>query len=433
MHLAQRAYIFLVLTAVLAIAGVWSAEYAIHGLWRWPALILSIGIALESYFVRNTLIRAAVEMEPRAFLGRALQAAFAFHNDSNRDVRIEYAPVTPPGIDPLGAARKITARPCSVTRDVFTVMPAKLGVQQWPAIPARIRGRFGLVWWSRELPAHRTLIIAPDTLHAQRGRPTGAQAGVRPRKMVGAGSELHQLRAYARGDPLARIDWKATARRGTLISREFSEDQHLDILIAIDAGRSSRIRAGALDRLGLFANIAARFAEAATPNDDRVGLLVFSDRPLIVRAPDRGLAAVARMRRSLERLSVQAAESDPLAAAISIRTLLRHRSLVVLLTDPEDATVADQLARAVRLLSPPHLVVVAGVHSPEIAALAQMEAVDWRDPWIALAAHEREASANKHRELLRRLGAPVVAAREELLERAVFEEYETLRRSRRIG
>jgi hypothetical protein len=73
------------------------------------------------------------------------------------------------------------------------------------------------------------------------------------------------------------------------------------------------------------------------------------------------------------------------------------------------------------------------VHSAEIAALAQTTAVDWRDPWIALAAHEREASANKHRELLRRLGAPVVAAREELLERAVFEEYATLRRSRRIG
>jgi len=86
----------------------------------------------------------------------------------------------------------------------------------------------------------------------------------------------------------------------------------------------------------------------------------------------------------------------------------------------------------VRLLSPPHLVVVAGVHSPELAALARGEARGWRDPWVALAASEREARAASLRALLRRLGAPVVAAREELLERAVLAEYEALRRSRRI-
>jgi len=72
------------------------------------------------------------------------------------------------------------------------------------------------------------------------------------------------LRAYVRGDPLARIDWKATARTRRLITREFSEDQHLDVLVAIDAGRLSRVRAGRLDRFGLYANVAARMAEVVT-------------------------------------------------------------------------------------------------------------------------------------------------------------------------
>ena len=88
-------------------------------------------------------------------------------------------------------------------------------------------------------------------------------------------------------------------------------------------------------------------------------------------APARGLAAVTRVRRTLEQLAVQPAESDPTAAAVSIRHLLRHRGLVVLLTDLDDANVARALARAVRLLSPPHLVVVAGVQSGEIGALAR--------------------------------------------------------------
>jgi uncharacterized protein (DUF58 family) len=216
------------------------------------------------------------------------------------------------------------------------------------------------------------------------------------------------------------------------VTREFSEDQHLDILIAIDAGRFSRVRAGRLDRFGLYANVAARFAQAATPNDDRVGLLVFADRPLAICPPERGLTAVAQLRQTLERLAVQAAESDPLAAAVRIRSLLKHRSLIVLLTDLDDADIASSLARAVRLLSPPHFTVVAGVQGRQIFELAHREAQDWIDPWIALAAQEHEARAVSQRLMLKRLGVPVIAAREDLLEHAVLSEYERLRRSRSV-
>jgi uncharacterized protein (DUF58 family) len=112
--------------------------------------------------------------------------------------------------------------------------------------------------------------------------------------------------------------------------------------------------------------------------------------------------------------------------------MLKHRGLIVLLTGFDDAGVVDQLTRAVRLLSPPHLVVVAGVQNREVKALATREARDWLDPWIALAAQEQEARAESHRALLRRRGAPVICVREELLEEGVIAQYETLRRTRRI-
>jgi uncharacterized protein (DUF58 family) len=238
---------------------------------------------------------------------------------------------------------------------------------------------------------------------------------------------LHQLREYRYGDPLARIDWKATAKTRHLVTRELSEDQHLDILVAIDAGRFSRIRAGALDRLGLYANVAARFAEIVTPNDDQIGLMVFSDRPLVTCVPARGLAAVKRIRQALESLSVEAAESDPVAAAVRIRGLLKRRALVVFLTDFDDVSVADALVRAVRLLSPPHLVVVTAVSNAEIASLAESE-----DPWVALAAQEHEGRVALQRSQLVGLGAPVVVATQESLEKRLLAQYEVLRRSRRV-
>ena len=67
------------------------------------------------------------------------------------------------------------------------------------------------------------------------------------------------------------------------------------------------------------------------------GRLVFSDRSLAACPPARGLPAVTRIRRALEQVSVESAESDPIAAAVRIRGMLKHRSLIVLLTDLDDA------------------------------------------------------------------------------------------------
>jgi uncharacterized protein (DUF58 family) len=419
------------LTAVIAIAGIWSSDSRLARLWRVPAGVLLLGLAVDSVIVRRLQPRVRLDTAVPAFLGRPQPAVFVFTNRAARPLSLEYAPVTPAGFEATRDVRRITVPARAVLEDPLPLLPVQLGPQPWPALPARLRGPFALAWWNATLQPEGRCVVAPDTLRGA-ARVRGLAAGARARRIAGAGQELHQLRAYAPGDPLTRIDWKATARSGELVSRDYSEDQHLDILVAIDAGRLSRVRAGALDRLGVYCNAAARFAEIVTHNDDRIGLVVYADRVLVSCPPARGLPAVARLRHSLAQLSVQPAESAPTAAAVSIRNLLTQRALIVLLTDLDDANIAASLARAVRLLAPPHLVLVAGVHSGEIEALAGALSRQWQDPWISLAAAEHEQRAARQRALLQRLGAPVVTAAAERLERALFERYEALRRSRRV-
>jgi uncharacterized protein (DUF58 family) len=248
-------------------------------------------------------------------------------------------------------------------------------------------------------------VVSPDALESMRDRAPGIGSGTRPRRSGGAGLELHQLRDYAPGDPPSRIDWKATARVGRLITRQFSEDQHLDIMVAVDSGRLSHVRAGRLERLGLY---------------------------VAACAPGRGRPAATRIRRLLEQTTFQSAESDLISAAAYVRRMLRHRALIVLLTAIDGADADGSLAAALRLLSPPHLVLIAGVQDPQLAELSQREARAWHDPWISLAAQEHAARAASQRQLLRRLGAQVLGARPELLEPAVLARYELLRRTRRV-
>ena len=221
MHLAERGYALIVLTALLAIAGTWSSEPALEGAWHWAALLLLTGLAVEGHFLSRTHIQTDIETAPRARLGREQPGAFAFRNDSSRDLEIEYAPLVPAGFEPFDVARRVTAPRRGVGRDAFALLPIRLGPQSWPAVPARVLGRLGLAWWPRTFAVSRDISVAPDTLRAPRRRPSGAPTGMRPRRVVGAGSELHQLRTYVRGDPLARIDWKASARTRRLITREF--------------------------------------------------------------------------------------------------------------------------------------------------------------------------------------------------------------------
>jgi uncharacterized protein (DUF58 family) len=431
MHLARRGYLLVLLTAVLAIVAVWSDDPQLARWWQLPAALLLAGLAIESAVARRSAPVARLAIAPRAYLGQTIEAAFTFANATRRPVTLEYVPLAPAAFVPRTDVHRVVAPARGSVADAVTLLPVRLGPQSWPALPARLRGPVALAWWSRRLPIEAQVVVAPDALRrAVRAR--GMRGGARARRVVGAGSELHQLRAYLPGDPLTRIDWKASARSGALITREYSEDQHLDVLVALDAGRLSRLRCGALDRFGLYGNIAARLAEVATRHDDRIGLVVYADRVLATRAPARGLAATIALRHALERSSVQAAESDPTAAAVTIRALLRHRALVILLTDLDDASVAHQLARAVRLLAPPHLVLVAGVQSGEIAQLAHQYAHDWQDPYVAIAAAEHEARTAGQRALLARLGAPVVAAAAARLEEEVFARYEALRRARRI-
>ncbi len=431
MHLTARGYLLVVLSAVLAIVGLWSDQAALARLWTIPAGLLLLGLALESALVRRQRIAVRVAMAARAFLGRPLPAAFEFTNPSARGLALEYAPALPVGFEPLTGNRRVNVPPGMHTSDAFTVLPVRLGPQRWPELSARQRGPFALAWWPTLLRPEYRGVVAPDALRSG-VRMRAMAGGARARRIVGAGAELYQLRGYVRGDPLSRIDWKATARTRALITREYSEDQHLDLLVAIDAGRLSRVRSGALEHFGLYSNLTARLAELATHHDDRIGLVMYADRVVGSCAPERGVNGVMRVRSMLEQATPRRAESDPTSAAVAIRRLLKHRSLVILLTDLDDASIATQLARAVRLLAPPHLVMVAGVLSGEIAALAQSEAQAWEDPWIALAAQEHQKRALSQRAVLERLGVPVVAAAAERLEPALFSRYEQLRRSRRI-
>ena len=432
MHLALRGYLLIALIALLGIAGTWSEDPAFAGAWMWPAFLLLSGLSVEAWYLRGTQVRLRMAGAERLKLGCATAGAYAFEHNRGRDQVLQYARVLPASMRQLPEVREVTLPPEEETFEPAELVPLRLGSGRFGDVPARLLGRFRLAWWSRRLPQDAPFRVAPDSLPRGARPVAGESAGETPRRLPGTGMELLQLREYVSGDALSRIDWKATARRGSLISREYSEAQHLELLMVIDAGRASRVRAGALDRLGLYANVAARLAEHAVSVEDRVGLLVYAERPLVACAPDRGLRAVTRLRHALETLESERGESNPVAAALMVRKLLRHRGLVVWLTDLAEPERNQHLLQALQALVPRHQPIVAAPRAAEIARLAAKPAEDWRDPSIALAAREHAHRARAQIATLARRGVVVLDEPDDLLDKAVLDTYLLLRRRRRV-
>ena len=430
MNLRRNALLLILLAGLLAIMGEWSVAFARW--WCLPAGALLLGLAYEAAALGRIRLELQLAGVERWHLGRPQQLHFGFRQSDRGALQIQAA---------LEAPQQVGAEPRVETlvlpRGVETwrsleAVGLRLGSLAWPPPVIRIGGALSLAWWPKHVAADCAITVVPDMLvHA--GRALGSrQAGEQRARTLGAGAEILQLRDYRRGDPLRLIDWKATARRGRPISRDMTDDQHLEIVVAVDAGRASGLAAGEVDRLSLYINIAARLGQRAAELGDAVGLLVFAARPLAAVAPARGNAAVVRLRKLLSACHVDHGESNPVLAAARIRTLTHRRSLVVLLTDLEDASATEQLVQAVRLLSPKHFTLIAGLESARISALADARVREPAGAYRALAAVEYCNAVAGNVRALHTLGAAAITARSEHLDRAVFDAYREHRRRRRV-
>jgi uncharacterized protein (DUF58 family) len=428
--LRGNAFLLVLLTVAAAIASDWSGDSSLAGVWRFPAALLLLGLAYESLLVSRSRLAFELKVPEQLYLGRAAAFRFVCTHSLNRNLIFEVALTAPEYFDIDLQIERVKAGGVGTIIERRAI-PCRLGEHEWRQVNTRIAGPLGLAWWPRKVACPKRLRVLPDLFRSAAEVRSVSASGSQSGLDSGAGAEVLRLREYRSGDPPRVIDWKATVRVGRLISRDFSQDHGLQIVILIDAGRSSALRAGNLDRFGHYVNVAARLAQFAVEREDLVGLILYADRPLATLVPARGAGAVVRLRALLAAARVERTESNPLYAATRVRSLVRHRSLIVMLTDIDDASAKSQLTQAVRFLLPKHLPFVAGLSSAAVESMARAPARQWLDPYRSLAAQEYGIGLERKVRALNALGAPALVAKPEQLEHAVFAAYANFQRQRR--
>ena len=128
---------------------------------------------------------------------------------------------------------------------------------------------------------------------------TDVFAGAYHSAFKGRGMEFDQVREYEFGDDIRAIDWNVTARTGKPHIKKYVEERELSVMILVDASASSRFASAGVLKNQLAAELAAVLAFAAIRNNDKVGLIIFTDEVELFIAPRKGKSHVLRVIREV--------------------------------------------------------------------------------------------------------------------------------------
>jgi uncharacterized protein (DUF58 family) len=256
------------------------------------------------------------------------------------------------------------------------------------------------------------------------------QMGIRLHQRRGEGLEFRELREYRHGDSRRRIDWKATSRRQTLISREYEEEKNQQVVLLVDCGRRMRARDGELTHFDHVLNAALLLSWVALRQGDAVGLMTLAgaDRWL---APRKGSLGMSSILRSVYDLQTSLEPPDYQEAVTRLTARQKRRSLVVLMTNLRDEDTGELLP-ALSMLGRRHLVLLASLREAVLREVLAEPAVTFRAALRATAAH-RYLEARRHaHERIRGRGVLTLDVEPERLAIQVVNRYLDVKRSGRL-
>jgi uncharacterized protein (DUF58 family) len=173
--------------------------------------------------------------------------------------------------------------------------------------------------------------------------------------------EFAEVREYQHGDDVRNIDWNVTARMGHPYVKKHVEERELTVLLMVDLSGSEQFGTRGRLKAELAAELAAVLALSAIRNNDRVGLLIFSDHVEHVVPPKKGRRHVLRLIRDLLAFRPTGRGTDLASALDYAGRMLPHRSILFVLSDfliPEDGgTSFAAFHRILKLVSNRHDVV----------------------------------------------------------------------------
>ncbi len=338
---------------------------ALEPAWRY-GLIGFFGLALvDSLLIRRAKVVVRRSVRPSMSLDSWSTVGLSVDNTANTvPLKVSLYDHYPDHFVVEGLPLDVDVPPGKTASSEYRVRPVQRGLAAFTHCDLRIRSRLGFWTYRRKLDLPADVRVYPNystisQLLAYEVDSNLQLAGLRLRQRRGEGIEFHQLRDYRQGDAIRSIDWKATARVGRLITREYQDERDQQVVFLLDTGRRMQAKDAELSHFDHSLNAMLLLCYIALRHGDAAGVMTMGTERSFL-PPRKGADAVNGILNHVYDVQPERSEVDYIAAATDLAVRQRRRSLVVMLTNVREEDT-DELLRAVRLLSQKHLVMIASL------------------------------------------------------------------------
>lgn len=398
------------------------------GVWLDAALAVRPGPA-------GTGLTVAREGPPALSVGRPGEVTYRWVNPSRRRARLAVREVRPDLMGGPQPPRRLEVPARGEARETLAIVPVRRGREAGGAgaFVVDSRGPLGLglrrdwialPWEVVVYPPLVSMRLRASVARAARRR----EAGLRPVRRLGEGRLFESLREWVPGDDIRHIDWKATARRRKVITRQYEAERRQQVLLVLDAGRLLTADLAGVARIDYVVQAALELAYAAAQHDDNVGVMVFADGVQHFVAPQRGRVGLKRVLDVLAVVEPKLVEPDYPGAFRYLAARNRKRALTVVFTDVIDRFASEAIVANVASLRPRHLPLAVTLRNPELDHVAALKPAEPRDAFRKAAAEELLRARDEALGHMRRAGVLVIDVTPERAAQAVVTKYLDLKR-----
>ena len=174
----------------------------------------------------------------------------------------------------------------------------------------------------------------------------------------GRGMNFEDVREYQPGDEIRAIDWNVTARMGNAFVKKFTEERELSVMLIVDVSASGNFGSSSQSKRELAAELACLIAFSAIRNNDKVGLLLFTDQVELFIPPKKGRSHTLRLIREILFFQPASRGTDPGLALDYLNKIVTRRSVVFFISDFQ----APDFSRALAVTGRRHDFIAVQIH-----------------------------------------------------------------------
>jgi len=208
-----------------------------------------------------------------------------------------------------------------------------------------------------------------------RGLVETAFAGQYRSVFKGRGMNFEEVREYAPGDEVRTIDWNVTARLGHPYVKKFTEEREMTVMLVVDVSASGAFGSVRISKRELAAEVACVIAFSAIRNNDKVGLMLFSDHVELYIPPKKGRIHTLRLIREILFFEPRGRGTAPARALHTLNRVLTRKAAVFLLSDFQ----TDLFDRELGITARRHDLIALPVLDPRESALPDAGIVVFED------------------------------------------------------